>query len=1342
LSRTVTGQAATVHAPEELTRFPLTDIQSAYMVGKSRLIELGGRQQYYVEFDAVGFDPGRAEEAINRLVHRHEHLRTIMGEDGDQRVLAAAGVPRVTVTVQDLSARAGPDRDAALGRTRQRMCDEGLDPAGWPLFEIVVSRIRPHRAHIHMRASLLLLDAPSIRTVVREWWTLYHDPQADLPAVPMTFRDWRLALLEEERSERYRKQWQYWEERLDTLPEAPQLPLAVQPGGIDSVRFEGRTSYLTGDQWRQFCANFRKHRVLPTTALLHVYAETLGAWSASPHFCLNVVHLSQAERHGGQQDVVGQRTATLPLEVDLRGDDGFWQRAQQLQRRLWQDMANSDVTAVRISRELAARQGWTQRAALPYVFTSNQGPGWDSMANAGQRPVFRFLGRIQHTPQVLVDDQVRDTADGGIGSNLDFVDEAFPPGLPAMVSAAYDRMLAELAVPGGAQQAPDPVPPGHRALIGQINDTFRPAAPARLEDGFLRQAAAHPGDPAVITSDRALTYAELESRSRAVARWLSGQGVGRGDVVPIVMAKGWPQVVAALGVLRSGAAYCPVDVATPARPMRDMLTECEAKVVLVEAGGAPLPDGGPTWQTLAVDSPELQPGALPELGSDAADLAYIIYTSGSTGKPKGVMIEHRGAVNTILDVNQRLSLGAGDRVFGISSLSFDLSVWDVFGTLAAGAALVIPDPSAHPEPIAWARAAAANGVTIWNSVPALAEMLVEVAEQRPEISRAPIRAFLLSGDWIPISLPDRMRLLWAQARVLALGGATEASIWSNLYEVSGVNPGWRSIPYGRPLANQTMRVLDHRLDVRPPWATGRIYIGGAGLARGYYRDQERTGERFIISPRTGERLYWTGDLGRYWPDGTIEFLGREDRQVKILGFRVEPGAIEAAARSHPAVGECVVCVDAAPGGQRRLGLLAVPRPGQDLDGQALAGHLGSLLAHYMIPGQIRVVDRLPLTPNGKVDLARALTILASSAAAQPSGTDASDDPLTERLGRLWAELLQVPTVDPDANFFALGGNSLLGLRMVNRVRAELGTDLPFGRLFEAPTVRELAGHIARGGGPGTGLVTMAEGDGPELFLFHVMGGSVAHYVPLAQAWPGPVRAFSSPALMGPADTPLPPDLKIMAAAYRGTIQRERPHGPYTLGGWSMGGYLAYEVACQLTQRGEETRILMIDSDIPQMHRDYSIAVEQHLTFLIYLSGGSPPEAAEKAIKTATPAAYAQVARDVAVAHGFLPPEVDIAEYQRLLRIFVNDASVIGTWKPDPLDAPALLLMAADEAGRPDPVPFWQAVCPGITVQTVPGDHFTIGTDERLADLARRGHRWLISQRRARRQGHQDQDSRD
>ncbi|WP_188316376.1 non-ribosomal peptide synthetase [Solihabitans fulvus] len=1288
----------------------MTDLQEAYLVGTSSLVDLGGfLPHFYLEFDVAGLAAERIESVVNQLVARHEQLRTVVGEDGAQRVLDVAELPRLRVPVADLRDQ---DPRRALARTRRGMTESGHDPATWPLFDVAVSLLREHRARVHIGMSLLLLDAHSTWQVLAEARALSVHPARPLPPVPLTFRHWRRAQAAQQVDGEH---WRYWSQRLDSLPPAPELPTARPLADLGPVRLTQRTCALTAAQWRQLRTTARRERIMPASALAHAFAETLGAWALNPRFCLNVLHEGWRGRHPEWAGVVGQLGATLPVEVDLSRDEDYWQRGRRLQGQLWRDLEHCDVTAVQVMRAVAARRGWTSRPALPYVFNGMLGSG--PRAASAPRPTGRIAASALRTPHVLVDSQVQDAPGGGITCTWYTVDEAFPPGLPDTMFDTYRDLLHEIAAPSSA--APTLALAAHRATVAAVNDTATPQPKGRLEDGFLRQAALRPDAVAVVSDERTMTYRELESASRAVAGWLGRLGLGRGDLVPVVMVKGWEQVVAVLGVLRAGAAYCPVDAGQPVDRIRRLVGQCCARAVLATshhpaALGEQIP-------VLEVDHAPAGGEPVTGVPGGVDDLAYVIHTSGSTGTPKGVMIEHRAAWNTVQDINDRIALDAGDRVFAISSLSFDLSVWDVFGTLAAGAALVLPLATPVPAPAEWARTAARHGVTVWNSVPALADLLAEVVGHQPERSRPPLRVALLSGDWIPLALPDRLRRLWSELRVIAMGGATEAAIWSNSFEVGRVDPGWRSVPYGTPLRNQRMLVLDHRMEVRPPWATGRIHIGGAGLARGYLGDAERTARRFVRHPGTGERLYWTGDLGRYWPDGTIEFLGREDRQVKVLGHRIEPGEVECAVRECPGVAECVVTTDTAPDGGPLLVALVVAEDGARLDCDRTRASLRERLPSHLVPGRIHLVAALPLTVNGKVDTAAAL---ASLPAMQPAPLpDGADGPLTAELAGLWSTLLGVPAVAPDSDFFALGGTSLLALRLVHRIRDELAVDVPLGVVFEAPTVRALAARLRAGSGAGgeTRAVRLKAGAGPALFLFHPVGGSVGCYAELVRGWPGPVHGFQSSALTGRTAATWP-DLGSMAAGYRDELLRLAPDGPHVLGGWSMGGVLAHEVSRQLAGRGHRPCVVMIDSEVPAGAGPDDERT-RHLAFLTDLAAGRLPSDTAAAILDADPGALSRRALDAATEGGLLPAGTDIPGYQRLMGVHRRNLELLNGHRAGHSDAPTLLFVAS-AADRPDPAPAWRALCRDLDVVRWPVDHYAIVSDRRLASIARRITRWL------------------
>jgi hypothetical protein len=461
--------SASDSAPAE--PFPVTDLQGAYLVGMSPMFELGGiRPNSYLEVDLAGIELARADRALRALIARHEQLRTVMLPDGRQRVLDPAETDAYHLPVADLVGLDPHRQQAAILRTRERLSRQGPDPTRWPLFEIVVNRIRRHRVRVHVAMSLLLLDGRSIRQVAAEWMRLYRDPGTPLPPVSTTPRDVLRSQQAFRESEAWRAKWTYWRDRLDRLPGPPRVPSVDLPEDGDRIRFTRRTHHLTPRQWQRLCVNFRSHRIMPTAALLHIFAETLGRWAAGPHFCLNVFH--QGVGHAGSDPVIGQLSSTLPLEVDMCGSTDWWDRGQRLQRQLWADMSHGEVSAVRIMREVARRRGWSARAPLPYVFTSMIEPG--AHTKAPRRPACRRTADALQRPQVLVDNQVhQDTPDGGIECVWETADAAFPPGLPDRMFHTYRELLETVS-------APENVAPPHRPVRDTPFDGADPAHVGRI----------------------------------------------------------------------------------------------------------------------------------------------------------------------------------------------------------------------------------------------------------------------------------------------------------------------------------------------------------------------------------------------------------------------------------------------------------------------------------------------------------------------------------------------------------------------------------------------------------------------------------------------------------------------------------------------------------------------------------------------------------------------------------------------------------------------------------------------------------------------------------------------
>jgi len=644
--------------------------------------------------------------------------------------------------------------------------------------------------------------------------------------------------------------------------------------------------------------------------------------------------------------------------------------------------------------------------------------------------------------------------------NWDGVEELFPEGLLDDMFEAYCRLLRRLAdeedVWQETRQQLVPVPATQLKQRAAVNAAQTPISAELLHTLFAAQVKQQPEQEAVVSSTQRLTYEELYHRSNHVGHWLRERGARTNKLVAVVMEKGWEQVVAVLGVLQSGAAYLPIAADLPEERIWYLLENGEVELALTQ----PWVDEMLVWpegiQKLCVDSDALK--GMNDQPLDVVqgpeDLAYVIYTSGSTGQPKGVMIDHRGAVNTILDINERFGVTSEDRMFAISALNFDLSVYDIFGTLAAGSTIVIPDASARRDAGHWLELMRQERVTFWDSVPALMEMLVEYMEGRAERLPDALRLVFMSGDWIQVTLPDRIKALADGVEVWSGGGATEASIWSILYPIEEVAPAWQSIPYGKPMVNQTFHVLDGALEPRPVWVPGDLYIGGIGLAKGYWRDEEKTETSFITHPRTGERLYRTGDLGRYLPDGNIDFLGREDFQVKIGGHRIELGEIEAALTQHPAVRTGVVSAVGERRGHKRLVAYVIAEDGQDLTVTDLRTFLKERLPEYMVPSAFAFLEAFPLTPNSKVDR-RALPAPEQDRSELGKEFVAPRTPIERRLAAIFSQVLNVERVGVNDDFFELGGHSLIATQFISRLNDTFQVSFPIRTIFERPTIAEL-----------------------------------------------------------------------------------------------------------------------------------------------------------------------------------------------------------------------------------------------------------------------------------------------
>jgi amino acid adenylation domain-containing protein len=1050
--------------------FALSAMQQSYLIGRQNHFVLGNVSSHVYREIVGSFDLERLERALDAVIRAQPALRTVFSEDGRQTELPAAAMEPYRIAVTDLRVCSPAEREAGRLALREAMSHQVLPAGRAPLIDVRATRLSEDQTVLHVGHDGLVMDGISSFLFFRAWHEAYVRSGHELAPVDLSFRAYVEELERQRATPAYERAKAYWAGRLATLPAAPQLPLARAPESIQRPVSVRRTVRLGADRWAQLKARARAQGLTPDAVLLTAYAEVLSLWGGGERFTLNVTLANRLPIHPDVARAIGNFTDTLLVPVETDATLGFGGRAGALQRTLREALDHRSYSGLEVMRERTRRDEGGPGATMPVTFNSTLG-AQDATDGGAVEAFGRVDYAVSQTPQVWMNAFVFESG-GSLTVEIDSVDTLFPPALVDDLVGALEQLVTRLADEDAAWSRRDHELVPEAQLRGRraANSTRRAIPAGRVVDRFLNLAAQDPARSAIITSEREIDYGSLRAVALTVAEELRWRDVGRDELVAVVMRKGWEQIAGILGVLTAGAAYLPIDASLPPQRVAQILAGGGARQALVQDLAA-LP-AGTGLQTLALGDDTLADararaaaGTLPEPAAvlppktSQDDLAYVLFTSGSTGIPKGVMISQRSVVNLVDDTIARFDLGAPDRVFAVSSASFDLSVFDMFGTLSSGGALVVPDHERAFDPEHWLALASAAGVSVWNSVPAIVALLVDQAATTGAGLPPSLRLVLMSGDRIPVELPDRIRALKPDVRVVSLGGPTETTVWNICYPVGRVDPAWSGIPYGKPTANNRAYVLDAQLRECPDHVSGEIHAAGTGLARGYYADPARTAESFFEHAPLGERLYRTGDVGRYLPDGNIEILGRADSQIKLNGYRIEAGEIETVLGGCAGVDRSAVVLAGADPALVAFVVLEPAATEQGLE-HRLREHLAARLPSYMVPHRFVALPALPLSANGKVDRRR-LTELGNAVAVpeQPDLAVAHGE-LEVQLIELWSELLGQSGIGPHSEFYRLGGTSLGAVRLVSRIRKEFGVSISLAELPRVETPRAMAARLA------------------------------------------------------------------------------------------------------------------------------------------------------------------------------------------------------------------------------------------------------------------------------------------
>lgn len=745
---------------ERFDKFPLTDIQMAYLLGRKNSFEYGDVASHlYLELDYPALDSVKVQKIWNQLIDKHDMLRAIVLEDGTQEVLRDVAEYPIYISTK-------------CEEIRSKWSDKYYNTETWPMFDIGVTEDK-EKTTLHLSFDFLIADWASIWTLLIEFETIYYNKGNGDEKCAISFRNYVLNEMGMKNSSRYRRDKEYWKNRLDIIPEAPVLPM--RSNAEKSNKFIRMARKLSAEDWEKIKFFSSQNSVTPTATVLSIFALCIERWSVNKKFSLNLTTLIRNNKYTGIYNTIGDFTSVDVLEIDLSEKIIFADFVKNVNKQIFEDLDHSSYSGIEVIRDLRKRRK-NPMLFFPIIFTSSIG----LIKNDGMVGKVNNNG-ISQTPQAFLDCQVMDNEEG-LFINWDIRNGIFEEGVIQDIFCTFLTYLKKISesVEFWNQQANVELPEKQMDQRKNVNSTFKEIKMDTLQNLFLKSALEMPKKTAVVDECGEHTYEELLWTAYGIADELQKCSCKAGDYVGIKLNKSFFQIASVLGTLLIGAAFVPIDNDQPEIRADKILEIAKIKCLIGEKEETHKYREKYKW--IDKDSVILKKSYDEIVNDNFDDVAYVIFTSGSTGEPKGVVIEQQAVVNTIIDINERFQVKDKDSILALSQLHFDLSVYDIFGMLATGGTIVIPEKVRYKDPSYWLMLVEKWNITVWNSVPAFMEMFVDYLERFYKGEKLSINKILLSGDWIPVKLPEKICRFLKDVRIYSLGGATEASIWSIYHE--------------------------------------------------------------------------------------------------------------------------------------------------------------------------------------------------------------------------------------------------------------------------------------------------------------------------------------------------------------------------------------------------------------------------------------------------------------------------------------------------------------------------------------------------------------------------------
>ena len=1160
-------------------------------------------------FRVIGpLDIAALERGINEIVRRHSVLRTTFGTiDGEPRQTIAPSL-RIVVSIRNLETLPENERAGEAAHLAAVEAARPFDLARGPLVRAVLLRLAAEEHVLVVTTHHIVSEGGwSTNIFLHELGVLYdaykREEGSPLAELPMRYADYASWQREQLHGDVLERELAYWKERLAGAPPLLELPADRSRPAVQSYRGAREKRVLARQLSERLRALSRTEDVTVTMTLLAAWLVVVSRYTGQEDLVIGMPITSRPRLE--LERLIGMFMNTLALRVDVSGNPSFRELLARVRDVSLGAYAHQILPFERLVGALRPERARNHAPIVQVMFAPQP---------TAEAP-FELAGvdvrQLEISAGATITDVMLFSWDepGGIRFMLEYCTDLFEAGRMRRMLQHYQTILASVVSDPTQRLSALPLltDAERYQLLAEWSSEERDWPRDRcIHELVATQAALTPRSTALVIDNEMLTYGELNRRANQLAHHLRAMGVGADVLVGIAVERSLEMVIGLLGILKAGGAYLPLDPAYPRERLAFMLSDSGIRVLLTQQQlheRLPAFDGTPVYLDTGWDAIARQSTEDPPSNAGIANLAYVIYTSGSTGRPKGVQIPHGALVNLLSAARELVKPTHEDTLLAVTTLSFDIAGLELWLPLMVGARIVLASSPTACDGARLATLLDRTQATIMQATPATWQLLLHSGWTGGSGLKV-----LCGGEALSWKLASQLRAtgctLWN------MYGPTETTIWSAAHPVDishrDAAMARGIVPIGRPLANTELYVLDGRGQLVPVGVPGELYIGGAGLARGYHNRPDLTTSRFVPHPfssKPGERLYRTGDQVRYRDDGVLEFLGRIDQQVKLRGHRIELGEIEAVLRVHPAVRDAVVVLhDDEARGPMLAAYVTLQPDGKPLLSE-LRAHAQERLPRYMIPSVIIPVDALPMTPGGKVDR-RALPAPELDRTDAPDEHLAPRDELESQLATLWERALAVSPIGMRDNFFDLGGHSLLAARLFRDMERTLGRRLPLAALLEAPTIEGLAALIRRDANPihWPSLVPIQpNGEKPPLICVHGGGGNVVGYQSLAhRLGPSqPCYGLQAQGLNG--DTVPSTRVEEMAANYIAELRAIWPNGPFALCGLSFGGTVAFEMACQLSAQGQPVALVALFDSHP-FYEDWKTSGEDLYRRLAHLGG--------------------------------------------------------------------------------------------------------------------------------------------